>query len=246
MKTNDQNNQNIVMGGKNIYGVSLGILMLDTRFPRIAGDVGYASTWSFPVHYKIVKGASPDKVVNKSAEGLLDAFIDAGRELIDMGVSGISTNCGFMCLHQQKMAAALDVPVVSSSLMQIPMIQATLAPGKRVGILTISSASLTTKHLSAVNVPLDTPIMGTEQGKEFTNAMLNDELYLDFKQAEADILEAGKLFVEKHPELGAIVLECTNMVPYAAKLQQTLGVPVYSIYSFLNWFQSGLSPRQFD
>jgi Asp/Glu/hydantoin racemase len=246
VKTNDQNNENIVVGGKNVYGVSLGILMLDTRFPRIAGDVGYASTWSFPVHYKIVKGASPDKVVNKSAEGLLEAFIDAGRELIDMGVSGISTNCGFMCLHQQKMAAALEAPVVSSSLMQVPMIQATLAPGKRVGILTISSASLTTKHLSAVNVLLDTPIMGTEQGKEFTNAMLNDELYLDVKQVEADILEAGRLFVEKHPELGAIVLECTNMVPYAAKLQQTLGIPVYSIYSFLNWFQSGLSPRQFD
>ncbi|CAA6822325.1 MAG: FIG01073400: hypothetical protein [uncultured Thiotrichaceae bacterium] len=245
MKYADPDNPHVVGGGKNVYGAALGILMLETHFPRIPGDVGHAASWPFPVHYKIVSGASAEKVVCHQAEGMLDKFITAGQELVTMGVDGIATTCGFMSLFQAEMAAALNVPVASSSLMQVPMVQATLTPGKRVGILTISATTLTQEHLSAVNVPVDTPVMGTEQGQEFTRAILGDEPYLDVAQSSADILQAGRAFCDKHPELGAIVLECTNMVPYAAQLQRALGIPVYSIYSFLSWFQAGLAPRSF-
>ena len=45
---------------------------------------------------------------------------------------------------------------------------------------------------------------------------------------------------------GAILLECTNMVPYAAEIRAKFNLPVYSIYSFVQWFQAGLMPRAFD
>ena len=241
----DPNNPSLASGGKNIYGASLGILMLESRFPRIPGDVGHAETWPFPVHYKVVKGASPDKVVRKNADGLLDAFIDAGQELIDMGVDGLSTNCGFMSLLQAEMSEALSVPVAASSLMQVQTVQATLPPEQRVGIITISEATLTDAHLNAAGIPLDTPLIGTDQGKEFTRAILDDEPYLDIAQSERDIVNAGHILVTQHPEIGAVVLECTNMVPYAAALQRALGIPVYSIYNLICWFQAGLTPKQF-
>ncbi len=241
----DPTNTSIAYGGKNIYAASLGILMLESRFPRIPGDVGNASTWNFPVHYKVVKGASPDKVVRKGAAGLLDAFIDAGQELIDMGVDGISTNCGFMTLLQAEMSEALSVPVAASSLMQVPMVQATLPPGKRVGIVTISKSTLTDAHLTSAGLPLDSPVIGTDNGKEFTRAILDDEPYLDVAQSEQDIIDAGRLLLSHHPEVASVVLECTNMVPYAAALQKELGLPVYSIYNLLCWFQAGLTPRSF-
>lgn len=244
MKDFDPNNPHLASGGKNVYGAALGVLMLETRFPRIPGDIGHAGSWPFPLHFKIVKGASPDKVVRHQADGLLGAFIEAAEELVAMGVDGISTNCGFMCLHQDKLAKALNVPVASSSLMQVPMVQSLLPPDKRVGILTISGATLTPEHLAAVNIPLDIPLMGTDAGQEFTRAILDDEPYLDVAQSRADILEAGRALVEQHPEVGAVVLECTNMVPYAADLQRVLKIPVYSIYSFLCWFQAGLAPRR--
>ena len=50
-------------GGKPIFGATLGILMLEARFPRIRGDIGNATTWPFPVQFRVVKGASPDKIV---------------------------------------------------------------------------------------------------------------------------------------------------------------------------------------
>lgn len=246
MMSPDPGNPAVATGGKNIYAASLGILMLESRFPRIPGDVGNARTWDFPVHYKVVKGASPDKVVRQGAEGLLEAFISAGQELIDMGVDGISTNCGFMTLLQAQMSQALSVPVAASSLMQVPMVQATLPPGKRVGIITISQGTLTDAHLVSANLPLDTPVIGTDNGKEFTRAILDDEPYLDVAQSQQDIIEAGRLLVASHPEVASIVLECTNMVPYANALQRELGIPVYSIYNLLCWFQAGLTPRVFS
>lgn len=245
MKYADPDNAHVVGGGKNVYGAALGILMLETHFPRIPGDVGHAASWPFPVHYKVVRGASAEKVVCHQADGLLDEFIIAGQELVAMGVGGIATTCGFMSLFQAELAAALGVPVASSSLMQVPLVQMLLPPDKQVGILTISAESLTPAHLSAVNVPLDTPVMCVAQGSEFVRTMLGDEPYLDVAAAQADVLAAGRAFCDKYPELGAIVLECTNMVPYASALQQALGLPVYSIYSLLSWFQAGLVPRSF-
>ncbi len=233
-------------GGKTVYGASVGILMLDTRFPRIPGDMGNAGTWPFPVLYRVVRGATVDQVVRRGAVGLVDNFIDAARDLVADGADGITTNCGFLALFQDQLAKAVDVPVASSSLMQAPMVQRLVPPGRRVGILTISKASLTPDHLKASGLPLDTPIVGTDEGREFSRAILGDEPSLDVELARADLIDAGHQLIEDAPETGAIVLECTNMVPFAADLRQTLGLPVYSIYSFVTWFQAGLLPRVFD
>ena len=126
-----------VKGGKNVYGATVGILMLESQFPRIHGDVGNAATWPFPVLYKVVADANPDRVVRQNAEGLLEPFLDAARDLVKIGVDGITTNCGFLTLFQAELSAAAGIPVASSSLMQVPWTQAILPPDKRVGIVTI-------------------------------------------------------------------------------------------------------------
>src|SRR5690242_21235515 len=84
----------IARGGKAIYGAPLGILMLEARFPRIPGDMGNAETWPFPVLYRVVRGASPERVVLQGAQGLLPDFIAAAQELVDLGAEAITTNCG--------------------------------------------------------------------------------------------------------------------------------------------------------
>ncbi len=229
-------------GGKSIYGASVGILMLDARFPRIPGDMGNAQTWPFPVHYKIVRDASPDRVVRRGAEGLLPAFIAAGRELVADGVDGVTTNCGFLSLFQEELADALGVPVASSSLMQVELVNRLLPPGKCAGILTISAETLTREHLEKAGVPSDTPIVGTENGREFSRVILNDELELDVDAAREDNVAAARALLRDHPNVGAFVLECTNMTPYAAAIGAATGLPVFSMASFVNWFQMGLAP----
>ncbi len=235
----------IAHGGKTLYGARVGILMLETRFPRIPGDMGNGLTWPFPVLYKVVPGATPDRVVRHKSQGLANAFLDAAAELVQLGADGITTTCGFLSLYQRDLAAHVGVPVAASSLMQVPLVERLLPPGKRVGVLTVSAASLTREHLIAAGVDPEIPVVGTDQGREFSRVMLDEKHTLDAAAAEADILDAGDALLAQHPDIGAIVLECTNMTAFARALSDHLRLPVFSIYSFVTWFQAGLAPRDF-
>ncbi|WP_298822515.1 aspartate/glutamate racemase family protein [uncultured Roseibium sp.] len=235
----------IAAGGKTVYGASVGILMLEARFPRIPGDMGNAQSWPFPVLYKVVRGASPDRVVRQQASGLVDAFIDAARELVADGVDGITTNCGFLSLVQEELSQAVPVPVVTSSLQQVSMVNRLMPAGKRAGVLTISGSTLTQAHLDAAGVPAETPVGTTEGLSEFSRVILDNELTLNVEAAREDNVQAALTLKEAHPDLGGIVLECTNMCPYAEDIAKATGLPVWSMVSFVEWFQAGLSPRRF-
>ncbi len=224
---------------------AVGIVMLESRFPRIPGDVGNPVSWDFPVLYKVVPGALPGPTVRSGAPDRLPDFIAAAEALIAEGAQGIATSCGFLVLHQAALREALGVPVLSSALMQVPMVAAMLAPGARVGVLTVSGTSLGPRHLRAAGAPIDTPVGTTEDGQEFTRAILGNAPDLDVAQAEADNVAAARALVTRHPEIGALVLECTNMVPYAAAIRAATGRPVFSIETAIRWFQSGLVPRSF-
>lgn len=221
--------------------MTLGILMLDTVFPRIPGDVGNPATWPFPVRIKVVRDASPERLVRERAEGLLDAFVAAGEELAAEGAAAIITTCGFLALHQRRIAARLPVPFASSSLLQLPMLARTLPAGRRPGVITIDAEALTRAHLLAVGADPETPIAGVDPEGEFARTFLGNRATLDISAAEREVLAAGDRLVERHPDVGAIVLECANMPPYAAALRARLGLPVHDIVSFGCWFYAGLS-----
>ncbi len=224
---------------------SIGVIMLDTQFPRFPGDIGNHTTWPFDVVYKVVSGASAANVVGATADQDLQPFIDAALELQQQGVSGITTSCGFLCLVQAHIAAQLRIPFVASSLLQVPWVQAMLPPGKEAGILTIDAAALTQEHLLCAGIDESVPIKGCEGGREFTQAILGNRLTMDADLCESDNVAAALSLLQEHPTVGAIVLECTNMAPYASAIHRATGLPVYSIYTLIRWFQSGLSPSTF-
>ena len=234
----------VVRGGKAVYGASVGMLLLETRFPRIPGDGGNAATWPFPMLYRVVGGATPDRVV-RDRGGIVDAFVAAARELVSIGADGITTNCGFLVLCQDRLARECGVPVAASSLLQVPWVERLLPPGRRVGVLTVEAGSLTPRHLECAGARPDTPVEGTEGGAEFTRVLLGDEPEIDVERAREDVVAAALRLVERHRDVGAIVLECTNMPPYASEISHATGLPVYDFYGFVCWFQAGLRPRAF-
>jgi Asp/Glu/hydantoin racemase len=238
-----------VGGGFNQYGFTVGILMLDTRFPRIPGDMGNARTFPFPVRYHRVAGADPDLVVRRGAEGLLPAFVEGARALEREGVGAITTNCGFLVKYQRQLASAVGVPVFTSSLLIVPLVHRLLAPGRRVGIMTVNAATLTAEHRDGAGITADMPIAvaGMETEKEFTRVMLGDEMELDVDAAREEHVRVARRLVAEHPDVGAIVLECTNMPPYAADIQRETGRPVFDIVSLVTMVHgalaAGLPPR---
>jgi len=220
----------------------VGILMLDTRFPRIPGDMGNAATFPFPVRYHRVPGAEPDLVVRRGAAALLPAFIEGALALEREGVGAITTNCGFLAKFQGEMSAAVAVPVFTSSLLLVPLVHRMLGPGRRVGVMTVNATSLGPEHLAGAGITGDIPIAvaGLETEKEFTRVLLDDELVLEVDRARAEQVAVARRLVAEHPDTGAIVLECTNMPPYTGDIQRETGLPVFDIVSLVTMVHGAL------
>jgi len=238
-----------VQGGYNLYGFSIGILMLDTQFPRIPGDMGNATTFPFPVRYHRVQGASPELVVRQGARELLPAFIEGAKFLEREGVRAITTNCGFLAKFQRELATAVAVPVFTSSLLLVPVVQRMLAPGRAVGVLTIDAGSLTPADLAGAGITADTPVViaGLETEREFTRALLGNQMILDVEAARREHIRVAQRLCAEHPEVAALVLECTNMPPYRADIQAATGLAVFDIIHLVQMVHTavghGIPPR---
>ena len=205
---------------------TLGVLMLDTRFPRVLGDIGNPVTFDFPVRYKTVLGAAPQRVVRERDPALLRPFIDAGLALVAEGASAITTSCGFLVLFQSELQAALPVPVWTSSLLL-------LADLPHAGLVTADAASLGADHLRAAGADFETPIEGITTGCKFQQTLLHDKPELDMADALLQVVGAAQRLLARHPALTDIVLECTNMPPYADAVRRATGVRVHDITTLI-------------
>jgi len=212
---------------------TLGVVMLDTRFPRPLGDIGNPRTFDFPVRYRTVRGASPRRVVVERDRALLAPFIAAAHALADEGVDAVATSCGFLALFQHEMAAALATPMWTSSLLLVAEIEAALPSGARVGVVTADAASLTGAHLQAVGARIDTPIEGLAHDSRFRATLLEDRDALDEDEARRATVAASARLVARHRDVAAIVLECTNMPPYADAVRAATQLPVHDITTLI-------------
>jgi Asp/Glu/hydantoin racemase len=235
----------ILQGGYPFYAAPVGILLLDARFPRPPGDIAYAETFDFPVVYRVVEAATPRRVVQAAADGLLDAFCDAARALERDGVRAICTSCGFLALHQSALGAAVSVPVFTSSLLQIPSLLAALPANRRVGVLSISKTALSAAHFAAVGVfDLDRIVVaGLERADALYQPIMDNCGPLDVEAAAQQVTAAACELAAAHPEVAALVLECTNLPPYGARIQQATGLPVWDAVGLVRWVQGAVRQR---
>lgn len=230
----------IYYGNTANYGQKIGILMLDTHFPRVPGDIGNATTFPFPVVYKVVKEASPEAVVLKQDPALIEPFIQAAKELVEQGCKCIMTSCGFMAIFHREIAAAVDVPVISSSLLQVRLVSSMLSPGKKVGILTAKASSLGEKHFEGVGITdIDKVVYGVEE-TEFGKTFFEGHDYMDVTLAEEEMIKKAKTMIEENPDVGAIVLECTNMPPFTKAIQEAVGLPVFDIINLIRYVHDAI------
>ena len=207
----------------------LGILILDTRFPRPPGDIGCGRTFEragIAARYLRMQGVDPQRAVIEGDDALLEPILQGARQLERDGAAMIATTCGFLCRYQQPLARALGVPVLTSSLLQVRELQAP-------GIVTIDRDSLGRRELAAVGVGAEVPVQGVRHDAEFRRRILGNQPSLDLRQAGEDVVEAARLLVESHPEVRNVVLECTNMPPYRAAVERATGRPVHDMETLL-------------
>jgi hypothetical protein len=217
----------------------VGVIMLETRFPRRPGDIGNPETFGGRAIYDVVPGAAAERVVRAGSPDpdLLAPFEEARDRLVRAGAGLVATSCGFLVRFQAALAKACPVAVVTSSLIALPELARRHG---RVGVITIHAGRLTRDYLDAAGAAADTPIEGTEHGRELTRKLLGDAPDLDLAAAERDVVEAGRRLTARAPGLGAVALECTNMPPYRTALARAIGLPVYDILTVLEERLPGL------
>ena len=217
-------------------GARVGILMLQTRFPRIPGDVGNPHTWPFPVEYLFVDGTSAEAIVRRlDPERFVAPFVAAARKLEGRGVGLIATGCGFLILLQESLQRAVRVPVLTSSLLQAGWLLPLVRSDRKVGILTFEAQSLGASHLAAAAIdPARVAIRGLE-GTAFHRTIIEDLPELDVDRARRDHVRIARELVADHPEVAALVLECTNMPPYADAIREATDLPVFDLTTLVDW-----------
>ncbi|MBN2125671.1 MAG: aspartate/glutamate racemase family protein [Deltaproteobacteria bacterium] len=229
------------------YGESIGILILNAQYPCIPGNVGNASTFPFPVRYRVVREASIEGLLKKRDRSLLAPFINAARELQEEGVKAITGACGFMALFQREVSDAVSVPVFLSSLLQIPFIFRTLKRGRKIAVITADSTALTPEHFASVGVGEEIPLVigGMEDQKEFREAVLEEKGTLDSERIEREVLGVVGRLLGENPDTGAILLECSDLPPYAAAIQRAAGLPVFDFITMIQYVHAALVRKEF-
>lgn len=215
------------------YGYQVGLLILNLLETHAPGDTAHVGTYDYPVLMKVVEAADVARVTrgDKSIEA---DIVAAAKELEQMGVKAISSNCGFMVHYQEAVRNAVSIPVFMSSLLQLPMIARSMRRGQKIAILTAFKAKLTPDVLRLAGLPDDTGVITSsiETTPEFL-AMAEEDLDTDAFGARLE--DAARQMFDQNEDIGALLLECALFPPYAAKLQKTLGVPVYDFVSLIDF-----------
>jgi len=223
---------------------AIGVLCLETAFTKIPGHIRNPATFGFPVVYQVVAGATPERVVGQADPALLAPFVEAARTLEARGVAAITTGCGFLVLFQRELADAVGVPVYTSSLIQLPMVGAMLRADQKVGLLVARSQSLTRAHLAAIG---GDEVAGMAGHPEFREVMLEGRrTELDVGRLRQEVLAEVGLLASAHQDMGALIIECTDLVPFARDIQQRLGVPVFDIVTLTQMVYQTLTRRSFS
>lgn len=207
-------------------GGALGILMLDTSFARPIGDAGNPASWPFPVLIERVAGADAQAAVLSGTVNA-NALIQAGHRLIARGAIAITSTCGFLVRHQQALSEALRVPVACSTLTRHRAFEATLAPGRRLAILTIDASAFDSTLRGAADIDDSALVYSLPRQSHFVSAILDERVPLDSTQALREWIELATRTQRENPDIGAWLFECANMPPYAAAVSHATRLPVY-------------------
>lgn len=214
----------------------IGILVTDAVISRPPGDVGNPATYPFPVLYQKVPSASLERIIEKEDPELLPPILEAGRELVRKGAAAITSTCGFMILYQAELARALPVPVFLSSLLQLPFIRTAVGAEAKIGVITAHALHLTPRHLQLAGLENmeAVKIVGLEDRPAFREAIFGGRGVLEYAAVREEVVGAAQELIRGEPRVKALLLECSNLPPYAAAIQQETGLPVFDFNTMIH------------
>ena len=235
---------------RNVYGATVGIVQIPAHIPMLPGDVGNATTFDYPVLYESIGDVDPFWVLSSEPHPeVLKRTLIASRRLVLQGVRSIIGNCGFFANYQPEVAKVIDVPFFNGSLMQVPMLLTSIGANKKVGILTANGPLLVDapalKNCGVSKSDMDrVVIFGAEKGTQM-NRITGEEGSFDPEAFKQELINLAVQMVEKHPDIEAVVLECTEFPPHAYAIQDAIRRSVWDFTTMANFMHAGAMRRPF-
>ena len=238
--------------GRYVYGPTVGILQLPANIPMLPGDVGNPTTFDFPVLYELIEEIDPFWVLaDKPHPVVMKKVIAACKRLTMQGVTTIIGNCGFFANYQPEVAESLDVGVTyfNGSLMQLPMILTSVGANKKVGVLTASKKLLMPspdiKYSGVSDEDMKRIVVyGNEDGKEMLK-VTGETGRFNPKKLEKELVDLAKKMVKENPDVGAIVLECTEFPPYAHAIQDAVRLNIWDFVTMTKFMHAGAMQKPY-
>lgn len=235
----------LASGGQTSYGYKVGVLMLESYIPRIPGDPGHAATLNFPVCYEVIKGFSFSNLVNVNYSGM-ENVLDALLKLEAKGVDFIAASCGLWGPFQKDLSEKVSTPVIATPLDLVPFIKRFLSPSKRIGVITGDTNLLSDKHITAAGIcPDEVVLSGMEACDEFRKVMFEHAPKMDIQAMRNGVINAALALKDGPEEIGSVVIECSNLIPFRSDIQRVLDVPVFDVVSLIEMFASGFRKHNF-
>lgn len=235
-----------MLPNQNIAGFPIGILYIeDVWYPMVPGNVVNGYTFDFPVRYKAVKGLNVPDLFNM-APSAEEAILNTARQLQNEGVRAISGACGFFGNYQKILSEKIDIPVAVSSLVQIPWITTLLKSNQKIGILTADKSSFTRHLTESCGVTDDSRfvVYDMRHSKEFS-CVIEQRGEWDNAEAEEEIVSQALKMVEENDNIGAILLECSDMPPYAYAVQAATKLPVFDFTTLIRWMYNATAQKPY-
>ena len=225
----------------------LGFISVDVDIERPVGDPFNEATWPFPVLKELAEGSQLNNIVTSEdyPEESLVGIVSAGEKLQQKGCVGIITDCGFLAGAQRELAKRLSIPIAASALAQIPSIQAFLRPGLTIGALTYDDSKLGVRQLLQIGVQdPDAVHIAAPPEDGWLRGHIRDGKPYDHGKIEAELVESALGLLSRYPDIGAFLLECTQMPPFADAIRKATKLPVYDVYTLGTWFHSALTSQR--
>lgn len=212
------------------------------QLEALPGNSTNPATYPFPVRFCRIEGANLDTVLENPSQLVLRRMIEQGHRLAAEGIRAITTSCGFNAVFQQDLAEALDIPVFTSSLLQVPLVSRLIPSGKKIGIVTAKKAALRAEHLRAVGISeeMAVAVFGLEECREWNKIFRAPDDDMDLDAVAGEVVETATRAARTHPEIAAIVLECTDLPPFAPSIRKATGLPVYDYTTLVRFVAASL------
>lgn len=204
----------------------------------LPGNSTNPASYPFPIKMVEVPGACVETVMRNPSQKLLEDMIELSNKLAkEEGIEAITTSCGFNAIFQKKLADAVDIPVFTSSLLQVPFVQQIIGRENAVGVITANKAMLTQEHFDACGFPKDLnfEVFGLENCEEWSKMFNAPDASIDMDVVEKEIVGTAVAAVKSNPAIKAIVLECTDLPPFAKKISEATGLPVFDITTLIGY-----------